>query len=276
MLCSEVQLVKYGDGYRDLKPLPCNRWTCEYCGPKRKRRLLALAASGQPNKMLTLTVSPRVGTSPTDRRNKLHEAWKKLTKRILRQFAWEPDRRWKLKSSERAPRAEAIVRSITARTAKLECRKLHYMAFLERTKLGEPHLHILLRSPYVPQDWIAEQMADLVGSPVCDIRQIRSTRAAVYYVTKYVTKEPAQFGKTKRYWLSRDWEVNKGERREREHKDYGAVSVRRELWLDTQFDIERKGKRLQPLTEGWFRVFDTHRDADRHRERAQDAFLAAN
>ena len=116
MLCSEIQLFSQGAGFEDVKPLPCRRWSCEHCRPIRRRRLLALAASGQPNKFLTLTVHASVGSSPVERRNMLHDAWKRLVKRILRQWALEPGGRWVLKTKVRTPSREAIVRSITART----------------------------------------------------------------------------------------------------------------------------------------------------------------
>jgi hypothetical protein len=255
VLCSEVQLFRQGDGFEDVKPLPCNRWTCEYCQPRRRRQLLAIAAAGEPNKFLTLTVSPNVGNSPLNRRNLLHDAWKRLVKRVLRQFALAPDRRWKLTAKIRPARAEAIVRAITAKTPQRGCDKLPYMAFLEATAAGEPHLHILLRCPFIPQDWIAEQMAALIGSPICDIRQIGSTRAAVTYVTKYVTKAPAQFGNTKRYWISRGWEINQGDPPDEAPRLRRAVSVRRIRYSDWLRQVSDCLVRKDMLVDGWVRVW---------------------
>ena len=256
MLCSEIQLFRQGDGFEDVKPLPCNRWTCEYCQPRRRRRLIAIAASGEPNKFLTLTVNAKVGTSPLDRRNLLHDAWKRLVKRILRQFATAPERRWKLKFRERSARQSAIVSNITARTPQRGCERLPYMAFLEATAAGEPHLHILLRCPYIPQDWIAEQMGELAGSPVCDIRQVGSTRSAVTYVTKYVTKAPAQFGNTKRYWISRGWEVNAGDRPEASERPSREVSVRRLRYSEWIEQVSDRLRHSEPLPDGWVRVWE--------------------
>lgn len=199
MLCSELHLVKLdGDGEL-LKPLPCNRWSCDWCAPARRRRLLALAASGEPNRMLTLTVNPKLGDSPNDRRNLLHDAWKRLVKRILRFYGWK---------------------------------ELHYMAFLERTKRGEPHLHILLRCGYISQRWLSRQMQQMIAAPIVWIERIKGTRHAIKYVTKYVTKAPAQFGKGKRYWVSRKWEVNKPDKVAREPFNWRTTSVVRERWSE--------------------------------------------
>lgn len=250
-----MQLTSSGIGFDDVKPLPCKRWACEYCQPRRRRRLLAIAAAGRPNKFLTLTVNVAVGASPLDRRNLLHDAWKRLVKRMLRQWALPPERRWRLIGATRSSRREAIVRAITAKTPQRGCDRLPYMAFLEATEAGEPHLHILLRCPYVPQDWIAEQMADMLGSPVCDIREIRGTRAAVTYVTKYVTKAPAQFGNTRRYWISKGWEVEPRSQDERQPGPARFVSVRRKNYLEWIAEISDPLTRKDLMADGWVRVW---------------------
>jgi hypothetical protein len=222
LLCSEIQLVKTDEGFEDIKPLPCNRWSCERCGPLRRRDLVELAASGQPNKCLTLTVAPTSGLNPTDRRKKLHDAWKKLVKRILRKHRWS---------------------------------KLPYMAFLERTKAGEPHLHILLRCNFISQRWLAEQMRELIGAPIVWIEQIKNTAQAIHYVTKYVTKEPAQFGTGKRYWVSRKWRIGEPPHKAGEKRDMTGVRVRREHWEDTAFAAVSSGAAIDDIGEGWFRVW---------------------
>lgn len=217
--------------------------------------MIAVAASGEPTTFLTLTVNPAVGEGPLNRRNMLHDAWKRLVKRILRQFALEPLKRWALKLKDRAARMAGIVRSITKKTKRLEVTRLPYMAFLERTEQGEPHLHILLRAPYIPQDWLSEQMHELIGAPIVDIRQVKSTRAAVFYVTKYVTKAPAQFGATKRYWISRGWEVNAPEKTEKDTANRSGIRVRLMKYAEwrEQLDIQRHVIVLKP--DGWIAIY---------------------
>ncbi len=87
--------------------------------------------------------------------------------------------------------------------------KLPFICVFEATKLGWPHLHILLRSQWIDQRWLSAQMADLIQSPVVDIRRIKSRQQVVSYVAKYCGKAPKQFGSCKRYWKSQDYEQRK-------------------------------------------------------------------
>lgn len=48
-------------------------------------------------------------------------------------------------------------------------------------------------------------MTELLTSHRQDVRQISSSRQAVFYVTKYLAKAPHRFGKCKRYWTSKGW-----------------------------------------------------------------------
>lgn len=234
MLCSEIQLVKSADGFEDIKPLPCNRWSCEYCGYRRRTALVALAASGEPNKILTLTVNPERGTSANHRRDMLHDAWKRLVKRILRRFAWKT---------------------------------LDYMAFLERTKAGEPHLHILLRCGFIPQRWLAEQMRQLIGAPIVWIEKINGTAQAIRYVTKYVAKAPAQFGCGKRYWVSRRWVVSPAPPIERTPLERGTYTVSRERWAETIQHRTNSRYSWEWVDEGWCRFYRPGTFGDAYGER---------
>jgi hypothetical protein len=137
------------------------------------------------------------------------------------------------------------------------------MAFNERTKAGEPHLHILLRAPFIPQDWIAEAMAELSGSPVCWIEAIANTRSAIRYVTKYVTKEPAQFGTGKRYWLSRNWLVNTGDCVERCGLIRREATVVRTRWRDYIQERASSSFTWVELSDGWYRFFRPGRNPGR-------------
>jgi len=178
--CREWSLVKYEPEQRHIKPLCCRSWGCEYCQPNRRNQLMATAASGLPNRFLTLTVNPQVGADPEERLHLLAHAWRVVVQRLRRRYGAD---------------------------------QINYFAVVEETKHGEPHLHILLRSPYIPQSYISAAMADLINAPIVDIRRIKTVRDAVTYVAKYIAKAPAQFGKAKRYWSSRNWEVGAEEHR---------------------------------------------------------------
>lgn len=181
-----------------------------------------MARRGLPNKFLTLTVLDTIGDSPAHRRDLLHTAWRNLIKRIKRYYRYK---------------------------------KLPYMAFIERTKRGEPHLHILLRCGWLDQAWLSNQMRDLVGSPIVDIRAVKSTRQAVSYVTKYVGKEPAQFGTRKRYWLSQDYIVEAMPKLDRPPIERSVCRSHREDWRGL-IDERTRGHWTWTVSEmGWYRFF---------------------
>jgi len=175
-MCRELALVKTTTDAQFAKNLDCKTWHCDNCAPKRRRQLMAQAAGGDPNRFLTLTVSPLVGDSPTDRRGLLAVAFNHLVKRLRRRFPGQ---------------------------------EVEYLAVVEETKAGEPHLHVLLRAPFIPQNWLSEQMRELLSSPIVDIRKIKGASQVVRYVAKYVTKAPAQFASFKRYWSSRGYQLEK-------------------------------------------------------------------
>jgi len=137
---------------------------------------MAQAASGQPNRFITLTCNPSVEVSPEDRLKVLARAWRLIVKRLRRQH----------------PK-----------------RSIEYLAVVEATKRGEPHLHILFRGPFVPQATLSTWMNEIAESPIVDIRRIKNAREVVRYVAKYITKKPAQFGTSKRYWQSVNYQLDK-------------------------------------------------------------------
>jgi len=181
-LCNEWTLVKDLGEIRYAKPLPCRSWRCEYCAPRRKEQLMAQAASGEPLRFLTLTVNPSIGNDPEHRLRLLANAWRIVVKRLRRKYAPQP---------------------------------IEYLAVVEETHQGEPHLHILLRSPYIPQSFISRAMQEIINAPIVDIRRIRNPKEVVRYVAKYITKAPAQFGHAKRYWASSNYDLGRETYRKR-------------------------------------------------------------
>jgi len=167
---------------------------------------MAKAASGEPQRFLTLTVNPDSGGSPYDRLMALSGAWNVLVKRLRRLYPGK---------------------------------EVEYLAIVEETKAGEPHLHILLRSPFVPQRLISDAMSELIGAPIVDIRKIKTMREVIRYVAKYIAKAPAQFGSAKRYWCSKAWEVPDEHEGEPNEPTGAAWTIVREslgfvlsLWLE--------------------------------------------
>lgn len=170
---------------------------------------MARAAAGQPRTCLTLTIRPDPDMTDIELYRRLHAAWRVLQRQIIQQFARAPEKRWLLRAADGSLCQDDRDQRITAATPQGAYRRLHYMAFVEATKSGAPHLHILLRAPYIPQRWISQVMQREIGSPIVWIERITKTKQAIAYVAKYVTKAPARYGQSRRYWVSRDWELNK-------------------------------------------------------------------
>jgi hypothetical protein len=209
MLCSQFQMRRQELHGLSVKLLPCRNWHCEQCQPSRLRQLRAIAASGEPNICLTLTVNTSTGGSPAERYRLIHNAWKIMVKRVLREFKKPPNDRWIYYTEEGYPYQQAKDYQYTQSIKPGSVKRLHYMAFPEETEAHEPHLHILLRTKYIPQRWISAQMKDLINSPIVWIEKVKGPKGAIAYVTKYVTTAPAQFGKSRRYWYSKFYQLFK-------------------------------------------------------------------
>jgi len=194
-LCNSWSVVKDLGAIRYGKPLPCRSWNCDYCAPNRRSQLMALAASGSPTRFLTLTVNPTFGADPEARLKALARAWRIVVQRLRRKYAEKP---------------------------------IEYLAVVEETKLGEPHLHILLRAPYLPQALLSRWMGEIINSPIVDIRAVRGVREVIRYIAKYISKAPHQFGHAKRYWHSSAWDEGKEEYNDRRIRPDVAWSIVRE------------------------------------------------
>ena len=139
--CGDSTIVKRSPGQREARPLLCRSWSCSDCAPRRRRRLIAEAHGGNPTAFLTLTSRRQPGQTPADAAQALSHAWRKLRLRAMRHY-------------------------------KLD--KLPFIAVFEKTILGWPHLHILLRATWLDQRWLSAQMDELLQSPVVWIRRIKS------------------------------------------------------------------------------------------------------
>lgn len=155
-----------------ISRLACKSWKCPYCGPRRKKALQFLARSGRPNRFITLTHEQANGLAPEVQAQRLSRAWKKA-------------RRW-LRTRFRIDGIE-------------------FLAVFEKTKAGNPHLHVLVRAPYIPQNVLSDLMKRYIDSPIVDVRRVRSKKQAALYVSKYIAKDPERFKGTKRYWRTTGW-----------------------------------------------------------------------
>jgi len=65
-----------------------------------------------------------------------------------------------------------------------------YVKVVEFTKRGLPHLHVLMRGPYVPQWRLSEMWGEIHLSPIVDVRAVRGQVGAARYLAKYLGKDP--------------------------------------------------------------------------------------
>lgn len=182
-------------------PLRCRSWRCPTCAPKRRWQLIQDGLAGEPNRFVTLTVNPHWGDSPEARGAALARAWRDYVREWRRQ----------------RPSGE-----------------LHYMAVLELTKRGEPHLHIIVRGGFIPQKHLSAFMARAIGAPVVDVRMVREKSEVASYVAKYISKRPIRLGTLKRYWRSTKFLPDAIREARKQKKDYRA------LWMiDADIDTVR-------------------------------------
>lgn len=220
MFCHQaLSKVKEQGGGLTVEPLYCRAWTCRVCRHRRRAELKHLAQAGYPTTFLTLTVNPKRGDGPDDRARKLTKAWRALRAAMCRNWPGE---------------------------------KFPFLAVFERTKKGEPHLHILMRAPFIKQAWISERMARLTGAPIVDIRYVRDPSRATGYITKYVSKAPERWEGCKRYWRSQDWKVAQDDYNPEPHNYLWLVKA---AYEDLCRDIHTTGMSVCDVVRGGRLIF---------------------
>jgi len=75
-----------------------------------------------------------------------------------------------------------------------------YVKVREYTRAGLPHLHVILRGPWLPVSWLSRVWAEIHLSPIVDIRAVRGSVGAASYLAKYMGKDERA-----RYSWSWDW-----------------------------------------------------------------------
>jgi hypothetical protein len=141
--CGGYSIVGVNGNDAAVYPLRCKRWRCPGCGPRLVRRARDRIRAGitqGPTRFLTLT-SP--GTeSPEQSFDELTERWKRMSLRIGRRFG-----------------------------------AFDYVAVIEIQKRGSPHLHVIVRGPFIPLPWLARAAGEVGFGRVVDIRRPRSDLA---------------------------------------------------------------------------------------------------
>jgi hypothetical protein len=221
MYCQSTTLVKYGQDTREATALRCRSWLCPECAPVRAKQLICDVMRGAPTTFLTLTCRRVEGEHPNTAAKRLIDAWRRARRQWMRRQG---------------------------------IKKLPFFAVVEQTKLGWPHLHIMLRGVWIDQRWLSRTMEALANSPIVDIRRIENAGRAAVYVAKYAGKANHKFGTCKRYWSSQDYKLKRDEPDEHGKKRHACT----ERWPQSIDRIVKDwitiGWRVQWLTKWRARV----------------------
>ena len=186
--------------------LRCRSWLCPDCHPDRHRALLANAFAGRPDTFLTLTCRRIEGDDAEDRARALSNAWRILRKRCFREASRDrskhPDPFGARPAEDKRSHAYGFGRNRVT----LHKGKLPFLAVVEKTEAGWPHLHILLRAKWIDYQWLRAQMDELLRSPEVHVKRLYRRDVRTSYCVKYCGKATHKFDSTKRYWQSRDYD----------------------------------------------------------------------
>lgn len=133
--------------------LTCKSWKCRYCAATKIKRLSWLTRRAEPNRLLTLTVDPKLYDHPRQA--------------FDRTRAFVPE----------------LIRSLRVRFGPIE-----YLRVTECTKTGWPHYHLLVRSGFLPHAVVKSEWNRLTGAQIVDLRKVDKAFGAYVYLTKYLTK----------------------------------------------------------------------------------------
>lgn len=174
MKCGETGLVRFKGESAAAFKFRCKTWMCPHCARILRRRLIARAKEGRPDKLVTLTINPAMFDCPDAAACALVEAWRRARQQLKEFHGHE---------------------------------NIEFLAVFEEHKSGWPHLHILCRSKFISQRWLSKYMRQRINSPIVDVRKIKSAKHAAIYVAKYIAKAPKRFLGCKRFWTSRHWQA---------------------------------------------------------------------
>jgi hypothetical protein len=180
-LCSESILVNQGNQQARAVTLYCRSWNCDICAPNRRSQLIASIISGKPERFITLTIRPTPNKTAAQ-----DAAFMALS---LRQLLRLIRKKW--------PNVDH-----------------QYFVVFEAHVSGRPHMHLVMRGCYMPWNWLKARWRDLTGSTHVHIKGVDRNHRTAAYMGKYMGKDVGKFGTCKRYWHSKNWELDPPEERD--------------------------------------------------------------
>lgn len=172
VICKAGSVVNYGSQAGTVHSLRCKRWSCEACAERNRFQVMVKAREGKPNLFMTLTCKPDQYTCPEEAARDMKRGLVALRRRI--------ERRWGVKN-------------------------IPFIVVFERTKKGWPHMHLLLRAPYMHWKVLRAMWQDINGAHQVDVRFIKKASQVLFYVTKYIGKALHAFEGCKRWWRSHNY-----------------------------------------------------------------------
>lgn len=182
-LCTENVAVNRGVAGARAVTLFCNSWSCDICAPRRRKRLIASIISGKPERFITLTIRPTPGRTAVQDARFMALSHRQFFQAIRWTF---PKTDWQ------------------------------YFSVFEAHKSGRPHLHAATRGCYVNILWLRAVWEHITGSNGVRIDFIKHGQKVAAYVAKYMGKDAHRFGFCKRYWHSKNWELEPPAERKQE------------------------------------------------------------
>ena len=162
--------------------IQCKSWSCDACGPRKKRELVAKILRGKPQRFLTLTVrAPTAENGLTWTPREAFDCTRRACSRLFQKMARETGR------------------------------KTEYVRVLEQTKRGYPHYHYLTKGPYWSKASISGHWQQLTGSYILDIQKPKRAEQTIAYVAKYVSKSTSVDFTERRVSASRNFFQRCGE-----------------------------------------------------------------
>lgn len=171
-LCTDRVFVNADTTSAEIKGLRCKRWDCEICKPFNRMRVMHAAKNGRPNLFMTLTCDHKKYSSPSEAARDMKRGLVLLRRMI--------ERRWKVKN-------------------------VPFIVVFEAHESGWPHMHLLLRAPYMHWKVLRGMWEHITGAFQVHVSEIKTIGQALFYVTKYIGKDLGKFDGCKRWWRSHNY-----------------------------------------------------------------------
>lgn len=171
--CGAASIVRRSGDVEHVCVFRCKRADRECCADWYRGRLIAKIVGGKPTHHLVLTIRWLPGDDADKAARQLKDAWQSF----------------KLWWNRRNPKKKVVC-----------------LETWEAAPNGRPHLHLAVRTKFLPVKPLRAWMRHKIGSPELKIKPIPDGRAAAGYITKYIGKGADKFRGLARYSCTRDWD----------------------------------------------------------------------